>query len=151
MILDKKLTRTCDDSEVAERVSFELGQSEFVGLLRHTGTDSNIIMKMLTGHLMATSGCIGIDGFNLNSQRSAIPQPNGYQPMNDPLCSERAGIDCLDCAVSLHRVPENKHPDRIGESGQERYCSERQRTMKVGKRLAEDIAGTVREGPLEKA
>jgi ABC-2 type transport system ATP-binding protein len=116
MIRVKDLIRTYGELKAVDRVSFEIGQGEIVGLLGHNGAGKTTIMKMLTGYLEPTSGCIEIDGLDMASHRRAIQQSIGYLPENDPLYPEMTVIDYLDHAACLHRVPESLRPDRIWEA-----------------------------------
>jgi ABC-2 type transport system ATP-binding protein len=116
MIRVKDLIRTYGDLKAVDRVSFEIGQGEIVGLLGHNGAGKTTIMKMLTGYLEPTSGFIEIDGLDIASQRRTIQQLIGYLPENDPLYPEMTVIDYLDHAACLHRIPENERLDRIWEA-----------------------------------
>lgn len=116
MIRVKNLIRTYDDLKAVDRVSFEIGQGEIVGLLGHNGAGKTTIMKMLTGYLEPSSGSIEINGLDITSHRRTIQQLIGYLPENDPLYPEMTVIDYLEHAAWLHRVPENERLDRIWET-----------------------------------
>ncbi|MCH7486932.1 MAG: ATP-binding cassette domain-containing protein [Proteobacteria bacterium] len=116
MIRVKELTRTYGDLTAVDRVSFEIGRGEVVGLLGHNGAGKTTILKMLTGYLEPTDGSIEIDGLDIGSEREAVQQRIGYLPENDPLYYEMTVIDYLDYAATLHGVPVAQRTDRIRDS-----------------------------------
>ncbi len=114
MIRVESLTRTYGELRAVDRVSFEIGQGEIVGLLGHNGAGKTTIMKMLTGFLEPTGGAIEIDGLDIATDREAVQARIGYLPENDPLYPEMTVIDYLDYAAALHGVAER--PARIREA-----------------------------------
>ncbi len=116
MIRVEALTRTYDGLTAVDRVSFEIGTGEIVGLLGHNGAGKTTIMKMLTGYLEPTGGSIEIDGLDITTERKAVQQRIGYLPENDPLYYEMTVIDYLDYAATLHGVPDAERTGRIREA-----------------------------------
>jgi ABC-2 type transport system ATP-binding protein len=116
MIQVEDLIRTYGDLTAVDKVSFEIGQGEIVGLLGHNGAGKTTIMKILTGYLEPTSGSIEIDGLDIATHRGAIQQRIGYLPENDPLYPEMTVIEYLDYAVGLHGVPEGERMSCIKEA-----------------------------------
>lgn len=116
MIRVEALTRTYGELTAVDQVSFEIGAGEIVGLLGHNGAGKTTIMKMLTGYLEPTAGCIEIDGLDISSEREAVQQRIGYLPENDPLYYEMTVIDYLDYAATLHGISGAERPRRIREA-----------------------------------
>ncbi len=116
MIRVESLTRTYGELRAVDRVSFEIGQGEIVGLLGHNGAGKTTIMKMLTGFLEPTGGAIEIDGLDIATDREAVQARIGYLPENDPLYPEMTVIDYLDYAAALHGVADAERPARIREA-----------------------------------
>jgi ABC-2 type transport system ATP-binding protein len=116
MIRVEALTRTYGDLTAVDQVSFEIGQGEIVGLLGHNGAGKTTIMKMLTGYLEPTGGCIEIDGLDIVTARTAVQRRIGYLPENDPLYPEMTVIDYLDFAAELHGIAEADRLQRIREA-----------------------------------
>ena len=116
MIRVESLTRTYGDLKAVDRVSFEIGQGEIVGLLGHNGAGKTTIMKMLTGFLEPSGGSIEIDSLDIGDQREAVQARIGYLPENDPLYPEMTVIDYLDYAAALHGVAESDRSARIREA-----------------------------------
>jgi ABC-2 type transport system ATP-binding protein len=50
---------------------FTVGDGEIVGLLGHNGAGKTTIMKLLTGFLEPSSGLVTIDGYDMETERSA--------------------------------------------------------------------------------
>jgi ABC-2 type transport system ATP-binding protein len=116
MIRVENLIRTYGDLTAVNKVSFEIGQGEIVGLLGHNGAGKTTIMKMLTGYLEPTAGSIEIDCLDIATHRRAVQQRIGYLPENDPLYPEMTVIDYLDYAAELHGVSGRDRLDYIWQA-----------------------------------
>jgi ABC-2 type transport system ATP-binding protein len=116
MIRVESLTRTYGDHTAVDQVSFEIGQSEIVGLLGHNGAGKTTIMKMLTGFLEPTAGYIEMHGLDIRTRRQAVQRQIGYLPENCPVYPEMTVIDYLDYAAALHAVPKAERQARIREA-----------------------------------
>ena len=136
MIRVESLTRTYGDLTAVDQVSFEIGTGEIVGLLGRNGAGKTTIMKMLTGYLEPTGGCIEINGLDISTKRAAVQRQIGYLPENDPLYYEMTVIDYLDYAATLHGVPDAERNDRIREAIAQTELSSR----------ATDTIGTLSRG-----
>jgi ABC-2 type transport system ATP-binding protein len=119
------LTRTYGEFTAVDRVSFEIGHGEIVGLLGHNGAGKTTIMKMLTGFLEPTSGEIEIDGLRMPDDRESIQQRIGYLPENCPVYLEMKVIDYLEYAAALHGVPEAERMARVREAMQKTELTEK--------------------------
>lgn len=113
MIRVSELSRNYGDLTAVDRVSFEIGQGEIVGLLGHNGAGKTTIMKMLTGFLEPTGGSIEVNGLDMDSHRLEVQQGIGYLPENDPLYPEMTVIDYLDFSAQLHGVDASEKNRRI--------------------------------------
>jgi ABC-2 type transport system ATP-binding protein len=113
MIQVERLSRSYDSFRAVTEVSFAIGPGEVVGLLGHNGAGKTTIMKMLTGFLEPSSGCIHIDGQDIETRRQAVQSLIGYLPENCPLYPEMTVIDYLDYQAGLHGVPAAPRPGLI--------------------------------------
>ena len=136
MIRVESLTRTYGDLTAVDQVSFEIRTGEIVGLLGHNGAGKTTIMKMLTGYLEPTGGCIEINGLDISTKRATVQRQIGYLPENDPLYYEMTVIDYLDYAATLHGIPDTERTDRIREAIAQTELSSR----------ATDTIGTLSRG-----
>ena len=113
MIQVDNLTRRYGKFVAVNRVSFEIGQGEIVGLLGHNGAGKTTIMKMLTGYLEPSEGSITIDGLDIGTDLVQIQRRIGYLPENCPVYPEMFVVDYLDYAAALHDIPPQERPGRI--------------------------------------
>jgi ABC-2 type transport system ATP-binding protein len=145
------LIRTYGDLTAVDKVSFEIGQGEIVGLLGHNGAGKTTIMKMLTGYLEPTAGSIEIDGLNIATHRRAVQQGIGYLPENDPLYPEMTVIDYLDYAAELHGVKADERLERLWEaiekSGLTDRAADRIGTLSRGYRQRVGVAQAIIHSP----
>ncbi|GAB4333070.1 MAG: gliding motility-associated ABC transporter ATP-binding subunit GldA [Desulfobulbaceae bacterium] len=113
MIKATSLTRTYGEFVAVDKVSFEIGQGEIVGLLGHNGAGKTTIMKMLTGYLEPTAGTIEIDGVPLTAGRRQLMERIGYLPENCPLYPEMTVVEYLEYAADLHGIPREERSKRV--------------------------------------
>ena len=104
MIEVRELSRSYGELKAVDRVSFDIGRREIVGLLGHNGAGKTTIMKMLTGFLEPSSGAIRIAGLDIASHRREIQRRIGYLPENCPLYPDMTVLDHLDYQASLHGI-----------------------------------------------
>ncbi len=111
MIEVRELCRNYGELMAVDRVSFDIGRREIVGLLGHNGAGKTTIMKMVTGFLEPSSGSIAIDGQDIAIHRRAVQRRIGYLPENCPLYQDMTVVEQLDYQAALHGIP---HGQRAG-------------------------------------
>ncbi len=116
MIEVRELSRSYGDLKAVDRVSFDVGRGEIVGLLGHNGAGKTTIMKMLTGFLEPSSGEIRIDQLDIATERRAVQRRIGYLPENCPLYPEMTVIDFLEYRAALNGVSHLQRPKAIREA-----------------------------------
>ena len=50
-------------------VSFNVGDSEFIGLIGHTGSGKSTLIQQLNGLMHPTSGSVTVDGYDMNDKK----------------------------------------------------------------------------------
>jgi ABC-2 type transport system ATP-binding protein len=113
MIEVRDLSRSYGVLKAVDRVSFDIGRREIVGLLGHNGAGKTTIMKMLTGYLEPSAGSILIDGQDLAAHRREAQRKIGYLPENCPLYPDLTVLEHLDYQGALHGIPAGQRPAAI--------------------------------------
>ncbi|MCI5221885.1 MAG: ATP-binding cassette domain-containing protein, partial [Candidatus Electrothrix sp. AR4] len=116
MIKVENLTRKYGDVTAVDTVSFEIDHGEIVGLLGHNGAGKTTIMKMMTGYLEPTEGCISVDGLDIGKDRRKIQKKVGYLPENCPVYPEMTVLDYLEYSAALHGIAKRNRPALIREA-----------------------------------
>ncbi|EIC22001.1 ATP-binding cassette domain-containing protein [Thiorhodovibrio frisius] len=108
MIEVRDLSRQYGVLKAVDRVSFDIGRREIVGLLGHNGAGKTTIMKMLTGFLEPSGGTIRIAGLDIAAPgrqgRRAVQRHIGYLPENCPLYPDMTVLDHLDYQAALRGI-----------------------------------------------
>jgi ABC-2 type transport system ATP-binding protein len=107
------LSRTYGKAVAVDRVSFEIGSTEVVGLLGQNGAGKTTIMKMLAGCLESTAGKITIDGTDISENRQIIQAQIGYLPETLPLYPEMTVLSYLEYAAALKKIPNDIRRESI--------------------------------------
>lgn len=110
MIKMKQVSRQYDDFLAVDKVSFQIGRGEVVGLLGHNGAGKSTIMKMLTGYLEPSQGQVIIDGEDLATSLDKARMRIGYLPENCPVYPEMSVIDFLDYTAALRGLTVEQRP-----------------------------------------
>lgn len=101
MLEINQLSRKYGDFLAVNNVSFTIGKGEIVGLLGHNGAGKTTIMKMISGFLEANTGCIKVDGVDLETDVKIVQNNLGYLPESLPVYPEMTVADYLDFAADL--------------------------------------------------
>jgi len=88
MIAADKLVKRFGAKLAVDGVSFTVGKGEVLGFLGPNGAGKSTTMRMLTGYLPPTSGCITIGGHGLAEDGPAARALVGYLPENAPVYPE---------------------------------------------------------------
>ncbi|MEN8213692.1 MAG: ABC transporter ATP-binding protein [Pseudomonadota bacterium] len=113
MLKVSSLSRSYAGFHAVDDVSFEVGMGEVVGLLGHNGAGKSTMMKMLSGCLEPSAGCIMIDGMEIGKQRHAVQKLIGYLPENCPLYDGMRVVDYLEWMADLKGVARQQVPEQI--------------------------------------
>lgn len=116
MIKVESLSRKYGDFKAVKNVSFEIRKGEVVGLLGHNGAGKTTIMKMMTGYLEPTDGCIRVQELEIGKDTREIQAKIGYLPENCPVWPEMTVMDYLEYQAHLHNVAEAEIPSAVKEA-----------------------------------
>ncbi len=116
MIICDQLTRKYGALTAVNRVSFDIGRGEIVGLLGHNGAGKTTIMKMITGFLDPTEGKVTVDGLDVVTHRQQAQSKIGYLPENGPLYSDMTVFDFLMYTADLRGVPREKQTGAVRDA-----------------------------------
>ncbi len=108
MIKTNKLTKYYGELTAVDKVSFEIGSGEIVGLLGHNGAGKTTIMKMLTGFLEPSAGSIVIDDLDIAENLNAVQAKIGYLAENCPLYLDMSVIGYLDYVAGLRGLMDSE-------------------------------------------
>ena len=96
MISVKNLVKRYGDTEAVKDVSFEVGKGEIVGFLGPNGAGKTTTLRMLSGCLPPTSGCLEVAGHQVSAGDVEVRRRVGYLPENNPLYQEMDAAEYLD-------------------------------------------------------
>ncbi|WPD21379.1 MAG: ATP-binding cassette domain-containing protein [Candidatus Electrothrix scaldis] len=151
MIKVEHLTRKYGDFTAVDKVSFEIGQGEIVGLLGHNGAGKTTIMKMMTGYLEPTEGSITIDGLDVGKDRRKIQKKIGYLPENCPVYPEMTVLEYLEYSATLHGVAAQDRPalirSAVARTALEAKASKQLSTLSRGYRQRTGVAQAILHKP----
>lgn len=111
MIEVKNVSREFGSFRAVDDVSFSIQTGEIIGLLGPNGAGKTTTMRMITGFLEPTSGCIEIDGLDVVKNAVDAKRKIGYMPEAAPLYSDMIVADYLNyIATMLGQDPKEKVP-----------------------------------------
>lgn len=113
MIEAERLTRRYGEFVAVSDVSFKIEQGEIVGLLGHNGAGKTTIMKMLTGFLEPSSGCVRVDGVDVEEDPLTVQARLGYLPESMPLYPELSVSGFLEYTALLRGVDAPRAVSRV--------------------------------------
>ncbi len=109
----KHISKSYDELNVLNDISFGIETGEIVGLLGPNGAGKSTLMKILSGLLTPNSGEAEIDGFNIRSQSIDVRKSIGYLPENNPMYPEMYIKEYLKFSSGFYEISNRK--DRINE------------------------------------
>ncbi|WP_457269035.1 ATP-binding cassette domain-containing protein [Pedobacter sp. UYEF25] len=87
-ILVEHLSKNFANQKAVDEVTFEGKEGRILGFLGPNGAGKSTTMRMLTGYLTPSGGCIKIAGFDMGSSQIEAKKNIGYLPENTPLYPE---------------------------------------------------------------
>jgi len=116
MIRAQELTRRYGDFLAVDRVSFEVGEGEIVGILGPNGAGKTTTIRMITGFLPPSEGQVTVYGKDLFAEPSQARRDIGYLPENVALYPEMRVSEYLAYRAQLEGLSRGDARTRIGET-----------------------------------
>lgn len=104
MIEVKNVSRRFDNFKAVDGISFSIRTGEIVGLLGPNGAGKTTTMRMITGYLDPTEGCVEIDGINVAENPVEAKRKIGYMPESAPVYSDMMVQDYLEYVADIEGV-----------------------------------------------
>jgi len=136
MISAKNISKHFGTFQALSNVSFEIQESEIVGLLGKNGAGKTTLMRILTSFLPASSGSVLIDGEDVSKNSLATRENIGYLPETPPLYLNMTVKDYLQFSAEIKSIPARKRRPQL-----ERVLAECQLEQVTGKTI-----GTLSKG-----
>lgn len=113
MIEIKNITKQFGDFTAVNDLSFTIKPGEVVGFLGPNGAGKSTTMKMLTGFLEATSGCILVNGFDINQSPIEVKKLIGYLPEGAPAYGDMTPAQFLNFIADVRGLKGRKKQARL--------------------------------------
>ena len=116
-IVAQGVTKFYGEQKALDNVSFEIKTGEIVGFLGPNGAGKSTMMKIITGFIPPSSGCVFVNGIETGDGSIEIRKRIGYLPENNPLYPEMYVREYLRFTASLYKsnIPIKKQIDDIIE------------------------------------
>ncbi|QOJ23855.1 MAG: ABC transporter ATP-binding protein [Gammaproteobacteria bacterium] len=137
----QNLWRNYDQLVAVHEVNLQLKRGEVLGLLGPNGAGKSTTLRMLTGNLAPSNGCIEICGIDLLAKPQEARAHLGFLPEIPPLYLDMTVDEYLRFAARLHRV--NKESMKMALDNVKQRCGLEHR--------GKDLIGTLSKGYQQRA
>lgn len=104
----QNLTKIYDGQKALDEVSFSIGGAEIVGFLGPNGAGKSTTMKILSGHIVETSGTANISGMDVSKESLEIKKRIGYLPELNPLYGDMYVKEYLSFIADIHKIKDTQ-------------------------------------------
>ena len=104
----QNLTKIYDGQKALDEVSFSIGGAEIVGFLGPNGAGKSTTMKILSGHIVETSGTANILGMDVSKEELEIKKRIGYLPELNPLYGDMYVREYLSFIADIHKIKDTQ-------------------------------------------
>ncbi len=104
----QNLTKIYDGQKALDEVSFSIGGAEIVGFLGPNGAGKSTTMKILSGHIVETSGTANILGMDVSKEALEIKKRIGYLPELNPLYGDMYVKEYLSFIADIHKIKDTQ-------------------------------------------
>ena len=105
MIEVKKLSKNYGQRMAIQDLNFSIQKGEIVGLLGPNGAGKTTTMKIITGFMPASSGCVVVDGWDVFEHPIKVKQKIGYLPEIPPVYGDMKVSKYLEFVASIRGMP----------------------------------------------
>jgi ABC-2 type transport system ATP-binding protein len=114
-VLTRSLTRRFESVEAVRDVNLTVESGRFFGFLGPNGAGKSTTIKMLTGLLAPTSGCIQIAGLDMATQSLQAKRLIGVVPEGMALMGRLTGFEYLRFVARMYGLPRDQAEERADE------------------------------------
>jgi len=108
--------RTYTETKAADRVSFSVGEGEFVGFLGPNGAGKTTVLKMLSGLLQPTSGSASVLGFNPSQRPVELKRQFALlMGQKNALWWDLPARESLDLNRAIYAIDQKEFEVTVGE------------------------------------
>ena len=151
MIQVTGLSKYYSNNRAIEKLNFEVGQGDIVGLLGLNGAGKSTILKILGCYLAPSAGEAVINGISIHESPQEVRKLIGYLPDTPPLYDEMTVINWLDFAARLKNVGgsvvSRYVDDAISKTGLSGVANDRLGSLSHGYRQRAGIAQAIVHQP----
>ena len=104
----QNLTKIYDGQKAIDEVSFSIGGAEIVGFLGPNGAGKSTTMKILSGHIVETSGTANILGMDVSKESLEIKKRIGYLPELNPLYGDMYVREYLSFIADINKIKDTQ-------------------------------------------
>ena len=104
----QNLTKIYDGQKALDEVSFSIGGAEIVGFLGPNGAGKSTTMKILSGHIVETSGTANILGMDVSKESLEIKKRIGYLPELNPLYGDMYVREYLSFIADINKIKDTQ-------------------------------------------
>jgi len=115
IIVAEHLTKYYGACLAVDRVSFDVGANEVMGLLGPNGSGKSTILRILTGYLRPTSGTASVAGYDVVTHGLEARSQLGYVPEDVPLYTQMRVSEFLEFMGRVRGLGSARLPAAIDE------------------------------------
>jgi len=113
MIEVKNLNKSYGSLQAVKDVSFSIQRGEIVGFLGPNGAGKSTTMKIITGFIPMSDGCVKVDGTDIGEDSLSVRKRIGYLPESNPLYTDMLVYDYLEHVATIRGVAKKERHGRI--------------------------------------
>jgi len=113
----KNITKTYNNQNALNNVSFKVDKAEIVGFLGPNGAGKSTMMKILTTYIKASEGSANVNGFDVLEDKQDVQKSVGYLPEHNPLYTDMYVKEYLNFNAGVYGIDNTRINDVIQLTG----------------------------------